>query len=237
MISAISLGLSKRRTFSSAKMQSSAKFFPWRLITGYEGIVQLLSASNQFVLRNRNVCGADDSCEGKKSNEHKSFHKDHLKIKVKKHGMTKEERSRLETLDAALRSESVREHIRSVVIRVRDQLSRRKDALMSWEPFRLTFSQRDYRLRFSPHGILRAGADTGAERHPNSHQRMMSFEGSGDLQTGQPGKWQSNILVSDPDASLERRWISIPANVWHRRVIAPRLTGQLFPFTPCPPKN
>jgi hypothetical protein len=48
---------------------------------------------------------------------------------------------------------------------------------------------------------------------------MMSFEGSGDLQTGQPGKWQSNILVSDRDASLERRWISIPANVWHRPVI------------------
>ena len=31
--------------------------------------------------------------------------------------------------------------------------------------------------------------------------------------------WQSNILVSDPEASLERRWISIPQNVWHRAVI------------------
>src|SRR5262245_55805778 len=52
-------------------------FFPWRLIAGYQGIVQLLGAPDQFVLRNRNVCGADDSCEGKKSNEHKSFHSDH----------------------------------------------------------------------------------------------------------------------------------------------------------------
>src|SRR5262249_17693338 len=58
-------------------------FFPWRLIAGYQGIVQLLGASHQFVLGNRNVCGADDSCEGKKSNEHKSFHSDHLKIRVK----------------------------------------------------------------------------------------------------------------------------------------------------------
>jgi len=31
--------------------------------------------------------------------------------------------------------------------------------------------------------------------------------------------WQSHILVSDPAAALERRWISIPQNVWHRPVI------------------
>jgi hypothetical protein len=48
---------------------------------------------------------------------------------------------------------------------------------------------------------------------------MMSLEGHGDLQTGEPGKWQSNFLFSDPDAPLERRWISIPPNVWHRPVI------------------
>jgi hypothetical protein len=34
---------------------------------------------------------------------------------------------------------------------------------------------------------------------------MMSFEGSGDLQTGEPGKSQSNALVSDPDAPVECR--------------------------------
>ena len=47
----------------------------------------------------------------------------------------------------------------------------------------------------------------------------MSFDGSGDLQTGEPGRWQSNVLVSDPAAPLDRRWISIPTNVWHRPVI------------------
>jgi hypothetical protein len=31
--------------------------------------------------------------------------------------------------------------------------------------------------------------------------------------------WESNILVSDPNAPLEHRWISIPPNVWHRPVI------------------
>ena len=135
--------------------------------------------------------------------------------------MTAEERSRLELLDAALRSDSVREHTRSVVVRVREQLARRKDALMSWErvPLDVFATTLPPEIRSAWVFVLRAGADTGAERHPNSHQRMMSFEGSGDLQTGRPGKWQSNVLVSEPDAPLERRWISIQTNVWHRPVI------------------
>jgi hypothetical protein len=135
--------------------------------------------------------------------------------------MTLEERSRLEALDIALRSASVREQIRSVVVRVREQLARRKDALMRWDPFPLDVltTVLPAEIRSAWVFVLRAGADTGAERHPNSHQRMMSFEGSGDLQTGEPGKWQSNVLVSRLDAPLEERWISIPPNVWHRPVI------------------
>jgi len=135
--------------------------------------------------------------------------------------MTPEERSRLEALDTALRLDSVREYIRSVVVRVREHLARRKDALMSWEPFPLDVLTTTLppEIRSAWVFVLRAGADTGAERHPNSHQRMMSFEGSGDLQTGEHGKWQSNVLVSDLDAPLDRRWISIPTNVWHRPVI------------------
>jgi len=135
--------------------------------------------------------------------------------------MTKAERSRLEVLDRALRSESVREHIRFIVVRVREQLARRTDALMSWEPFPLDVlaTRLPPEIRSAWVFVLRAGADTGAERHPNSHQHMISFEGSGDLQTGEPGNWQSNVLISDADASLEQRWISIPTNVWHRPVI------------------
>src|SRR6266705_4299007 len=135
--------------------------------------------------------------------------------------MTPEERSRLEALDTSLRSDSVREHIRSVVVRFREQLARKKDALMSWEPFPLDVLATTLppEIRSAWVFVLRAGADTGAERHPNSHQRMTSFEGSGDLQTGQHGKWKSNVLVSNLEAPLERRWISIPANVWHRPVV------------------
>ena len=40
--------------------------------------------------------------------------------------MTAEERSRLELLDAALQSGSVRDHIRSVVVRVSEALAQKK---------------------------------------------------------------------------------------------------------------
>jgi hypothetical protein len=136
--------------------------------------------------------------------------------------MTREERSPLESLDAVLRSDNVCEQIRPIVERVRAELARKKEALMAWEPIPLTVFDRALptEIRSAWVFVLRAGADTGAERHPNSHQRMMSFEGSGDMQTGEPGKWESNVLVSDPGAPLERRWISIPTNVWHRPVIS-----------------
>jgi hypothetical protein len=75
--------------------------------------------------------------------------------------------------------------------------------------------------------ILRAQTRTGAERHPNSHQRMMSYRGSGDLQIwtdesvpSNEGKgWCSNPLVSDPEARIESRWVSIPPNIWHQAVV------------------
>ena len=135
--------------------------------------------------------------------------------------MTTEERSRLESLDTVLRSESVREQIRPIVERVRAELDRKKAALMTWESVPLTIfgSALPAQIRSAWVFVLRAGADTGAERHPNSHQRMMSFEGSGDMRTGDPEQSQSNVLVSNPDAPMERRWISIPQNVWHRPVI------------------
>src|SRR5438046_3599762 len=135
--------------------------------------------------------------------------------------MTREEHARLKTLDTILRSEDVRERIGAIVERVRAELSRKNEAVMTWESLPLAIFGRALPpgIRSAWVFVLRAGADTGAERHPNSHQRMMSFEGSGDLQTGDPGKWQSNVLVSDPDAPLEGRWVSIPTNVWHRPVI------------------
>ena len=154
--------------------------------------------------------------------------------------MTPEEHSRLEAIDSILRLGDARARIQAIIVRVHEDLSRKLDAVMAWEPIPLiTFRDAlPEGIRSSWVFILRAGANTGAERHPNSHQRMMSFAGTGDLQTEEAEqtsnvqrptfnvtikeadlKWKSNILVSDADALLERRWISIPTNVWHRPVI------------------
>ena len=137
-------------------------------------------------------------------------------------GMTPEERTRLESIDRVLRSDTVREQIRPIIERVRTELARKNEALMTWEPIPLTVFGRALprEIQSAWVFVLRAGADTGEERHPNSHQRMMTFQGSGDMQTEHRGKWQSNILVGNHEAPLEQRWISIPQNVWHRPVIS-----------------
>ena len=135
--------------------------------------------------------------------------------------MRPEERTCLASIDTILRSDAVRRQIRPVVERVRAELARKKEALMTWEPLPLTVFGRALprEIRSAWVFVLRAGADTGAERHPNSHQRMMSFEGRGDMKTGEPGQWQSNVLIGNDEAPLEQRWISIPQNVWHRPVV------------------
>src|ERR1700758_1212635 len=99
--------------------------------------------------------------------------------------MTPEERPLLAQLDRILRSEQIRAQILPIVERVRSELTRSQDTLMAWEPIPLTLFRGALPalIQSSWVFILRGGANTGAERHPNSHQRMMSFEGTGDLQT------------------------------------------------------
>ena len=135
-----------------------------------------------------------------------------------------EERAILERLDELVRLAGAQAAIRTVVGRVRAELARKPEAVMTWEPMPLAV----YGNRLPPGiqsswvFILRAGINTGPERHPNSHQRMMSLEGAGDMQVRADSKspWQSHILKNDPDGGLETRWISIPQNVWHQPVVA-----------------
>ena len=70
--------------------------------------------------------------------------------------------------------------------------------------------------------MLRRGVTTGAERHPNSRQRMVSWSGSGDFQVHDGARWVSHLLVDDPKAPLESRWVSIPPSTWHQGVVGDR---------------
>jgi len=115
--------------------------------------------------------------------------------------VTKEERSILETLEGVVRSETVRARIQPVIERVRADLAGKPKALMAWEPIALeTFGALPASIRSGWIFILRGDSDTGAERHPNSHQRMMTFAGTGDMKIDAKG------TPNDVDDESEILW-------------------------------
>lgn len=124
--------------------------------------------------------------------------------------MNPQEQLILESLDALLQTDAARAGIEPIVERVERKLARDAGAAMAWEPIPLSTygGSLPALIRSSWVFILRAGATTGAERHPNSQQRMMSYRGTGDLQTGGGGRWQSTRLISEASAVLEQRWIA-----------------------------
>jgi len=155
------------------------------------------------------------------------------------HAMETEEHARLEKLDTIVRSDELRAKINPIVDRVRAALSQQPEALMTWEPIAVEIFGQTLppEIRSGWIFVLRAGADTGAERHPNSHQRMMTLHGSGDMRVRADtasATWQSNVFVSEPGAPLERRWISIPPNVWHRPVVGPDVDWVVISFHTVP---
>jgi len=127
----------------------------------------------------------------------------------------------LEALDLAVRSEAIRLKIEAIVARVEQKLLASPADVLAWEPIPLDVytAPLPEAIRSSWVFILRANTTTGAERHPNSHQRMMSYRGSGDFQTRPAGDWLPHRLTSDPTAPLAERWISIPPNVWHQGIV------------------
>ncbi len=127
----------------------------------------------------------------------------------------------LQILDSIIREESVRIEIDAIVQRVEQKLNRSPEVLLTWEPvsLRIYGERLPDMIRSSWVFALRARSITGAERHPNSHQRMMSYRGSGDLQIQLEGEWISNHLVSDAGAPIQNRWVSIPPRIWHQAVV------------------
>jgi hypothetical protein len=82
--------------------------------------------------------------------------------------------------------------------------------------------------------VIRGGAATGAERHPNSHQRSLSLMGSGVFELRDGSEWRAHSLSSTEDAGLERRWVSIPPLTWHRLFVGPEPWGMISFHTVVP---
>jgi hypothetical protein len=105
--------------------------------------------------------------------------------------------------------------------RVLATLARGPREIEAWEPVPLELYRETLapEIRSSWVFVLRRGVTTGAERHPNSRQRMLSWTGSGNFQVHDGRRWVSHDLESDRRAPLERRWISIPEETWHQGVV------------------
>jgi len=131
------------------------------------------------------------------------------------------EKKILEILDLALRDHQIKERIDTIVEHVDHVLKNDQNAIMAWEPIPLDLYQQQLpdEIKSSWVFILRKNVTTGAERHPNSIQRMMSYKGRGDFQTKPNLKWNSNFLENNAEVEIEKRWISIPQNIWHQGIV------------------
>ncbi len=120
-------------------------------------------------------------------------------------------------LEAIARSGAQSTYVAEVLGRVERQLAGTA-APMAWEtvPLAIFAGPLPEAIQSCWVFLIRAGAETGAERHPNSHQRSLSLTGRGEFQLRTGGRWESHPLVSGSDAPLERRWVSIPPSTWHR---------------------
>ena len=130
------------------------------------------------------------------------------------------EQAILESLDAAIRVPRSAAILAAAVDEVSAELAGKSSARLAWRPILLeTYDRMPEGIASSWVFVLRADCTSGAERHPNSIQRFMSYRGSADMQTWNGKEWVSHVLSSDPQAPIPQRWLSIPTNVWHRPVM------------------
>lgn len=131
-------------------------------------------------------------------------------------------------LEEAVRSGAAPTQIAETLERVERALAA-SGAPMAWESIPLTVFDRPLpdAIKSCWVFVVRASAETDAERHPNSHQRSMSLTGSGEFQLRELGRWTAFSLVSDPGAPRERRWVSIPQSTWHRLFVGGTSWGML----------
>lgn len=127
----------------------------------------------------------------------------------------------LETLDRALWTPTVTPIIQAIADRVEQKLAMDAAATLAWEPVPLeTYGEGLPEMILSSWVfVLRKGMTSGAERHPNSHQRVTAFHGKADFQLWEDGAWRSHILIDDPSRPLRERWVSIPVGGWHKPVM------------------
>jgi len=132
------------------------------------------------------------------------------------------ERAILGALDAAACAPAAHGALERIAARVLATLARAPGEIEAWEAVPLEVygaAALPAEIRSSWVFALRRGVTTGAERHPNSRQRMFGWSGGGDFQVHDGARWVSHRLSADRGAPLEERWLSIPPDTWHQGVV------------------
>ena len=134
--------------------------------------------------------------------------------------MNDQEKHVLKRLNHLLRQPHVTQQIDAIADRVEQNFAESNDGL-AWETVPLEIYGKDLPefIRSSWVFILRKGSASGAERHPNSHQRVRSWRRGGDFQVRTGDEWESHDLKNDFDLPIEQQWASIPVNTWHQAVV------------------
>jgi len=141
----------------------------------------------------------------------------------------------LPALNEIVRTDSAAATVTETLRRVVQQLDT-SAKLMAWEivPLSAFGGGLPESIRSCWIFVIRARAATGAERHPNSHQRSFSLIGSGTFELHVGANWHSHPLGSTERASMEQRWVSIPPSTWHRLFVGSEAWGMLSFHTVAP---
>jgi hypothetical protein len=130
------------------------------------------------------------------------------------------EQAIVESSDRAIRAERASSFLSTLTAEVDALLKRDPASRLAWRTVPLEiYDHLPGGIASSWVFLLRAGSSSGAARHPNSIQRVMSYQGWADMQTWNGHHWVSNVLRSETEQPLENCWLTIPTNVWHRPVM------------------
>jgi hypothetical protein len=124
----------------------------------------------------------------------------------------------LRALDVFVHTAAASAFLADTLARVRQQLER-SDGPMAWDvvPLDSFGAGLPADIRSCWIFVIRAGAATTAERHPNSHQRSYSLIGSGTFELHDGMDWRP----------ADDRWVSIPPSTWHRLRVGPAAWGMV----------
>lgn len=133
---------------------------------------------------------------------------------------SEEDMNIIKELDNIVRDSLVKELVNSFTKKAEEKLRQNPESDIQWLsiPFGLFEGRLPDCIKSGWVFVIRKGVATDPERHPESRQRMMSYKGSGDMQTWDGKRWLSRNMVSNEEEPLGKRWISIPQNEFHYAV-------------------